>query len=300
MRMYATEKILESIAKRSGLRQTGTTAYRIVDGSGDNLPGLTIDDFDGNWLVSAKSFQEIPSLEPNLGFRSSYGKILAKEGKCPPRFLAGEPVPGRFLIHEARLAFLIDFQAGYSQGIFIDQRLNRQRVRAKSSGRTVLNTFAYTCTFGVAAAAGGASTTNVDLSRAYLDWGRDNYQANNINSQSHEFIYGDTFDWLKRFRKKGRRFDLIILDPPTFSRDRAGHIFRAETNYGDLLELALATVAPDGELLCSTNAHHLSTDRFAKILRGRLPKTAIINPAKMPEDFTGSHYLKSFWIKLSH
>jgi 23S rRNA (cytosine1962-C5)-methyltransferase len=299
MRMYATEKILKALAKRSSLRRTGTTTYRIVDGAGDDLPGLTIDDFGGNWLVSAKSLQEIPNLEPHLGFRSLYGKILAKEGKRPPAFLAGEPISSRFLIHEADLAFWIDFQTGYSQGIFIDQRLNRRQVWAKSAGRTVLNTFAYTCAFGIAAAAGGAMTTNVDLSRAYLDWGRDNYQANNIDWRSHEFIYGDTFDWLKRFHKNGRRFDLIILDPPTFSRDRTGHVFRAETSYGDLLALALAVVAPDGQLLCSTNAFHLSTDRFAKILRAKLPKNAVIAPNKMPEDFTGSQYLKSFWIKLS-
>jgi 23S rRNA (cytosine1962-C5)-methyltransferase len=299
MRMYATEKFRKALAKRCVLRQTGATAYRVVDGAGDDLPGLTIDDFDGNWLASAKSLQEIPKLDPRLGFRSLYGKILAKDGKRPPTFLAGEPVSGRFLIHEAGLAFWIDFQTGYSQGIFIDQRLNRQRVRAKSAGRTVLNTFAYTCAFGVAAAAGGAMTINVDLSRAYLDWGRDNYQTNNIDWRSHEFIYGDTFDWLKRFHKKGRRFDLIILDPPTFSRDRTGHVFRAETSYGELLALALAVVAPNGELLCSTNAYQLPTDRFARILQAKLPKNAVMEPNKMPEDFTGSDYLKSFWIKLS-
>jgi 23S rRNA (cytosine1962-C5)-methyltransferase len=296
--MYLTEKILEAIARRSGFPQGGTTAYRIVDGAGDALPGLIVDDFGGNWLISAKSLQEIPNLDPRLGFRSLYGKVLAKEEKRPPVFLAGEPVPGRFLIREAGLEFWIDFQSGFSQGIFLDQRTNRQSVRAQSSGRTVLNTFAYTCAFGVAAAAGGAQTTNIDLSQAYLEWGRDNYQANHIDCRSHEFIYGDTFDWLKRFRKKGRRFDLIILDPPTFSRDRAGHTFRAETNYGDLLELALALLARDGQILCSTNAHRLLSDRFAKILRRKLPETAVMVPAKMPEDFTGSDYLKSFWIKI--
>jgi 23S rRNA (cytosine1962-C5)-methyltransferase len=298
IRMYPTERIVKAIGKRSGLRQAMTTAYRIVDGSGDDLPGWVIDDFNGNWLIEAKPGQKMPGLDATLGFRSLYGKLLTNEGKQSPKFLAGEPVTTRFLIQECGLAFWIDFQAGYSQGIFLDQRINRQRLRAISSGRTVLNTFAYTCAFGVtAAAAGGGLTTNVDLARAYLDWGRANYLVNGIDDQSHEFIYGDVFDWLKRFAKKGRRFDLVILDPPTFSRDRNGHIFRVETDYGELLDLALSVVAKDGELLCCMNARRLPRSRFEKILRTSLPRTAVLVATGMPEDFPGSDYLKSFWVK---
>jgi 23S rRNA (cytosine1962-C5)-methyltransferase len=295
--MYPTVKIVRAIAKRSGLRQSGTTAYRIVDGIGDDLPDWAIDDFNGNWLIGVKPGREVPSLDRSLGYRSLYAKVLTNEKRRPPFFLAGEPVTARFLVQERGLNFWIDFQTGYSQGIFLDQRLNRQRLTEISAGKSVLNMFAYTCAFGVAAAAGGGSTVNVDLSRAYLNWGRENYLANSIDEQGHEFIYGDVFDWLKRFAKKGRHFDLIILDPPTFSRDRNGQVFRAEMDYGDLLQLALSVNKKDGQLLCCTNSHRLPRAGFEKILRAKLTKSAIMVELGMPEDFPGSEYLKSFWIQ---
>jgi 23S rRNA (cytosine1962-C5)-methyltransferase len=295
--MHLTEKIVEAIARRSGLCQTMTTAYRIVDGNGDGLPGWVIDDFSGNWLIGVRPGQKMPNLDARLGYQSLYGKVLTNEEKRSPTFLAGEPITSRFLVQEYGLKFWVDFQVGYSQGIFLDQRLNRQRLRKISVGKTVLNTFAYTCAFGVAAAASSAATTNVDLSRPYLEWGRDNYLANGIDSQAHEFIYGDVFDWLKRFAKNGRCFDLIILDPPTFSRNRNGRVFRAETDYGELLDLALSVAAKDGKLLCCLNAHRLPSVRFAKILRAKLPKAATMVAFGMPEDFPGSDYLKSFWIE---
>jgi 23S rRNA (cytosine1962-C5)-methyltransferase len=295
--MYPTEKIVRAISRRSGLRQSGTTAYRIVDGVGDDLPDWVIDDFDGNWLIGLKPGQEVPNLDRILGYRSLYAKILTNEKKTSPFFVAGEPVTAKFLVQERGLNFWIDYQAGYSQGIFLDQRLNRQHLTEISTGKSVLNTFAYTCSFGVAAAAAGGLTTNVDLSRAYLNWGRDNYSANGIDCQKHEFIYGDVFDWLKRWAKKGRHFDLIILDPPTFSRDRNGRVFRAETDYGELLQLALSVARKDGQLLCCTNSHRLSRAGFGKILRANLPRPAIMVDREMPEDFPGSDYLKSFWIQ---
>ncbi len=300
IRMYATEKIERAIAKRAALRRTGTTAYRIVDGDGDELPGLVIDDFNGNWLVGVKREEKMPDLSAALGFRSLYGKILTNEGKQAPVFLAGDPVTTRFSVQEHGLAFWVDFQAGYSQGIFLDQRINRERLRTISSGKTVLNTYAYTCAFGVAAASGGARTTNLDLSRAYLEWGRANYLLNGLDSELHEFIYGDVFQWLKRFAKRGRRFDVVILDPPTFSRDRDGGIFRMDTDFGDLLDLALSVVSSDGQLLCCTNARGISHTLFAKMLRAKLPNIAAVAATRMPEDFPGSDYLKSFWVELSH
>jgi 23S rRNA (cytosine1962-C5)-methyltransferase len=295
--MYPTERIVSAIAKRSGLRRSGTTAYRIVDGIGDNLPDWVIDDFNGNWLIGLQPGHEVPNLAATLGYHSLYAKVLTTENRKPPFFFAGDPVTMKFLVQECGLNFWIDFQAGYSQGIFLDQRLNRQRLREISSGRSLLNTFAYTCAFGVAAAAGGGSTVNVDLSRGYLNWGRENYSANGIDDQRHEFIYGDVFDWLKRFAKKGRHFDLIILDPPTFSRDRKGQVFRAETDYGELLHLALSVSSKGGQLLCCTNFHRLTRVGFEKILRASLPKSAAMIDLGMPEDFPGSDYLKSFWIE---
>jgi 23S rRNA (cytosine1962-C5)-methyltransferase len=296
--MSLTEKIINAIARRSGLRRSGTTAYRIVDGIGDDLPDWVIDDFNGNWLIGLQPGHEVPHLDTALGYHSLYAKVLTNENRKPPFFFAGDPVTMKFLVQERDLNFWIDFQAGYSQGIFLDQRLNRQRLRKISSDKSVLNTFAYTCAFGVAAAAGGGSTVNVDLSRVYLNWGRENYSANSFDDQRHEFIYGDVFEWLKRFAKKGRLFDLIILDPPTFSRDRKGKLFRAETDYGELLQLALSVSSKGGQLLCCTNSHRLPRVAFEKLLRANLPKSSGMMDLGMPEDFPGSDYLKSFWIEV--
>ena len=108
----------------------------------------------------------------------------------------------------------------------------------------VLNCFAYTCAFSVCAALGGARATSLDLSRKYLDWGRRNFELNGLDPAAHDFIYGDVFDWLKRLAKKGRSFDVILLDPPTFSRSPGRGDFRAETDYGRLVSLALPLLRP--------------------------------------------------------
>ncbi len=176
--------------------------------------------------------------------------------------------------------------------------MNRQRLRELCPGKTVLNTFAYTCSFGVAAVAAGAKAVNLDLSRNYLEWGQENYRLNGLEPEQTDFIYGDVFDWLARFAKRGRRFDLVVLDPPTFSRSRTSGVFRAEEDYGGLLERALRVAAPDGILLCCLNTHQVSTAHFRDILRNRLPSPVDLRPMLMAQDFPGSDYLKSFWVFL--
>src|SRR5262249_52047502 len=128
----------------------------------------------------------------------------------------------------------LSFSEGYSVGLFLDQRENRRRLLTghvaagfslpKSEIRNhksqILNTFAYTCGFSVCAAKAGAITTNLDLSKKYLEWGKRNFALNQIALAPHEFLYGDVFDWLSRLTRKQRQFDLILLDPPTFSQSR--------------------------------------------------------------------------------
>ena len=113
-------------------------------------------------------------------------------------------------------------------------REGRARVRAWAAGRRVLNTFAYTCGFGVAATAGGATRVlNLDLSKSVLEWGQANYRANGFEPDPHDFVFGDVFDWLARLAKRGDRFDLVILDPPGFSRTKS-RAFSAARDYGEL------------------------------------------------------------------
>jgi 23S rRNA (cytosine1962-C5)-methyltransferase len=295
--MFSTEKIRAAIRRRQHWFTERSRALRLVDGAGDDLPGLIIEDYAGRWLVQTEESPAKPVLHQDLGYRTLYWKKLSVEQKAAPKHLGGETLSAAFPIEEFGLEFLVDFQAGYSQGIFLDQRDNRRRVRC-SSAKAVLNTFAYTCAFGVAAAAGGSRTTNIDLSVRSLAFGRRNYQLNGLPDQNHEFLAGDVFDYLRRFRSKQRRFDLIILDPPTFSRNRQGKIFRAEKDFGSLVEHALECLSSNGSLLCCANTHRVSAKDFLGMLKKLCPRGSKLTSLPMPPDFTAPPYLKSVWIEI--
>ena len=187
---------------------------------------------------------------------------------APPEPVRG-PDLGEIVAREEGLAYVIRPGEGLSTGLFPDMREGRARVRAWAAGRRVLNTFAYTCGFGVAATAGGAQRVlNLDLSKPVLEWGQANYRANGFEPDPHDFVFGDVFDWLARLAKRGDRFDLVILDPPGFARtkDRA---FSAARDYGELAGLAARVTAPDGVLLACCNVTELPWKSFReRVLAG--------------------------------
>ena len=113
----------------------------------------------------------------------------------------------------------------------------------------------------------------------------------------HHFCKGDTFHWLRRFAKQGRTFDCIVLDPPTFSRDEKGKVFRVEENFGELAALAAELLTPEGWLLCSTNCRNLGLNDFQKQLRNAIRRPMGPRLSAMPPDFTDEPYLKSVWLK---
>ncbi len=303
---------LRALRRRDALRADGETdALRLLDGAGDGaaFAGLFIDDFAGRWLVQTTLPGQTPpdflrALPPSDQPVSIYWKRLDSrdQHQQPPVHWAGAPVPEPFTVRENGLRYRIDFQGGYSQGIFLDQRGNRLALRQQMRpGAALLNCFAYTCAFSVAAAAGGAGTTSVDLSRRSLDWGRENFRLNGLDpATGHEFFAGDVFDHLRRFGKQGRRFDAVVLDPPTFSRDRKGRVFRVEDDFGELAALGAPLLAPGGRMLCSSNARSLTTPGFRRLILGALPPGTgrwQIDPAPMPPDFTGEHYLQAGWVR---
>jgi 23S rRNA (cytosine1962-C5)-methyltransferase len=172
--------------------------------------------------------------------------------------------------------------------------------------RKVLNTFAYTCAFSVCAAKSGAHTTSLDLSRKYLDWGRRNFELNDLHPGTHDFIYGDAFDWLRRLKKKQRAFDLIILDPPTFSRSKEHGTFRVETDYQQLVDMALPLLNRSGVLFASTNAATLKPEAFLEMISAATSRSGrqISQQQYIPQppDFRISRaepgYLKTVWLRL--
>ena len=289
-----------AVAKRARLLDSQTNAVRLIDGSGDGLPGLILETYANRWLVSTTGEHLSPAVREWIRDQgvSCYWKRLDQHQKESPLHLSGPLVTEPFLILENGITSEISFQSGYSQGIFLDQRDNRAEVRRlMAPSLRLLNTFAYTGAFSVAAARAGAETTTLDLSQPYLDWAKRNFTHNSLDLAAHHFCKGDTFHWLRRFAKQGRTFDGIILDPPTFSRDEKGKVFRVEENFGELAALAADLLTPDGWLLCSTNCRNLGLNEFQKQLRNSIRRPLSARHSNMPPDFTDEAYLKSVWLK---
>ncbi len=274
-----------------------TDSHRLVNGTADGFPPAVVDRYGERLLVQWYGPPDAALL------RSLANEHIVQ--RTMERQPEGETAPteSRFQIIENGLRFLVSLDAGYSTGIFLDQRENRRRLLTMNlRGKSVLNAFAYTCAFSVAAARAGAAVTSLDLSKRYLDWGRDNFRLNGLDPAAHDFIYGDCFDWLARLAKKGRRFDLALLDPPTFSTAKKGGAFRAEKDYAKLIALAEPLVAPGGALFCSTNARGVTPQQFLAAIRRGVSRVRSLEFATQPPDFrvaTGEKpYLKTAWATL--
>jgi 23S rRNA (cytosine1962-C5)-methyltransferase len=165
-------------------------------------------------------------------------------------------------ILEHGVKYLIRPGGDLSVGLFLDMREPRLWLKHHVAGKTVLNTFAYTCGFGLVASLNGATrAANLDLSRRVLDWGEENYRVNRLEPKRFDFISGDVFDWLTRFSRRDDKFDVVILDPPSFATSK--HMrFSAAANYDELVELAASIVSPDGMLLACCNNAQLSKRAF--------------------------------------
>ena len=189
-----------------------------------------------------------------------FGRYLPKRNaeRDPPVLMMGDANTNlQSVATECLLRYGIDFSAGYSVGLFIDQRANRQFVR-RSAPRKLLNCFAYTCSFAVAAASAGATTVNIDLSKKSLARGRENFALNSLPTNDHRFFADDVFEILPRLARRGEKFDIIILDPPTFSRSWRGKTFQVEHDFEPLLQMALDLAEGEGRVLLSTNCASLN------------------------------------------
>lgn len=231
---------------------------------------------------------------------SLYWKARDKEASAAPEHVSGAVIGERFSVEENGARFAIDFAAGYSPGIFLDQRENRARVReASGPGSRVLNAFAYTGAFSVMAALAGAETTTLDLSRAYLDWTWENFGLNGLDPADHHGCKGDAFQWMRSFSRQGRTFHGVVLDPPTFSR--AGKkTFRTDRDYASLAESAARLVEAGGWMLCCANTHRLAAADFERQVREGVDAAGkgIVSLRRhpMPPEFRGDEYLKTLWL----
>ena len=294
--MPAPGTLLRLAADKERRLPPGTNTFRVADGS--PWPGVFVDSLAGRFLVSLRDVELPADLRRELeaSGRDSFIKHLAKGDKAAPAPLLPPTQPTRFEAQECGVRFILDMQSGYSQGLFIDQRDNRAAVRRLCRpGDTVLNLFAYTGAFSVCAALAGASTTTLDLAQPCLHWCRENMAANGLDPSQHFFCKGDALHWLTRFAHQGRRFRGIVLDPPTFSRDDKGRIWRAERDYGDLVARAAACLEPGGWMLCTTNCRKLSPAAFRSLVSAGAPG-ARLRAEPMPFDFDGEPYLKTLFV----
>lgn len=195
--------------------------------------------------------------------RFDFGRIFARfvprknEEREAPLLIFGDAGENlQTIATERYLKFEIDFRAGYSVGLFVDQRENRRYVRQIAPKR-LLNCFAYTCSFSVSGASVGATTVNVDLSQKSLARGRENFSLNSLPTNDHRFMADDVMEVLPRLAHRGEKFDMIILDPPTFSRSSRGKTFHVEDDFEKLLIRALDLTERDSRILLSTNCSTL-------------------------------------------
>jgi 23S rRNA (cytosine1962-C5)-methyltransferase len=176
-------------------------------------------------------------------------------------------IPEKWIAAENQTRYEFRRDQGLSPGLFLDQRYNRYWVRKNATDKSVLNLFAYTGGFSVNAALGKAKEVcTVDLSKNFIEWSKINFQLNGLDSQRFEFRVSDCLGFLRSLSKKDRKFDLIIVDPPSFSRSKDG-VFRIEKDWKSLLDLALSCLTQNGEILFSTNFEKMNTAEWARVLR---------------------------------
>ena len=230
-------------------------------------------------------------------------------GGEPAQTVAGVLEGERFVAQELGLSYWIDIAASpTSSGLFIDQReTRRQLLSSDLSGKQVLNAFAHTGSLSLAAARAGGETLTLDLSQRYLEWARENFELNGIDPKEHDYLYGDALEWLRRLSGKGRRFDLVLVDPPSSSTSGKGRKRRrwvVERDLAELVELGARLLKKDGLLYVSTNLRRMAWPRFLEQIAAGMHaagRTARVRTQTLPLDYrTGAQdpaYLKGAWIQ---
>ena len=268
-----------SAAHLATFARDGTNAHRLftapngwVERFGDDVLFSYQDDATRAFLL--EGFREW-SAEHSFSAQRLFAKFLPRlnDERIAPMLIEGDPaLPIVTTVQENGARYALDFGAGYSAGLFIDQRANRAFVR-HAQPRRLLNTFAYTCSFSVVAALAGGDTVSVDLSKKSLDRGRENFALNGLDAAHHRFYADDVLDVLPRLARKNERFDAIILDPPTFSRGNKGRRFQVERDMEELLLAALELADTRAKILLSTNCTRLDHRALEAIARFALKAT---------------------------
>ncbi|OLO26473.1 50S rRNA methyltransferase [Alkalihalophilus pseudofirmus] len=295
-----------------------TTAFRVFNGEGDGIGGLTIEYFDGYYLIHwynqgiYKYRNEIiNALKATTDYKAIYQKKrFATDGKYIEEddFVTGEQGEFPIIVKENGVQFAIYLNEGAMVGVFLDQREVRKTIRDKyAKGKTVLNTFSYTGAFSVFAALGGAKkTTSVDLANRSLSKTIEQFSINHIDYEAQDIIVEDVFHYFKYAGKKNLKFGMVILDPPSFARSKK-HTFSAAKDYTNLLKETIAITEDDGVIVASTNASSFGMKKFKgmierafKEMNGKfkyLEEYTLPSDFKTAKEFPEGNYLKVVFIQ---
>jgi 23S rRNA (cytosine1962-C5)-methyltransferase len=309
--------IARAVRRRYGLGHAGegeraTTCFRLVNESGDGLPRLAVDFYDGHlvaqlyddqpgagrasdlWADPARRDRVLDRLFA-IGVDGVYLKRRPKQSNtlvdtrrddlAPREPVRGVPAADPLVVREEGVPLAVRLGDGLSTGLFLDQRANRRRVRELARGASVVNLFAYTCAFSVAAAKGGARRTiSVDASVAALERGRENLRtAGVLDACENVFAAEDAFAWLATAAKRRERHDLVLLDPPSYSSTKKRR-FVAESDYAELAAAALAILRPGGRLLACVNHRGISPAKLRRAIfdAGRLANVELAQVKDLP------------------
>ncbi|AEA93721.1 class I SAM-dependent rRNA methyltransferase [Enterococcus faecalis] len=295
-----------------------TTAYRLFNGEGDGIGGLIIDRY-ADYAVFSWYNETLYQKKAELltAFRTVYPDIIGAYEKIrfstkdlpESQFLYGEQAPEPLLVTENGVQFATYLNEGLMTGIFLDQKEVRGRlVDGFAVGKTVLNMFSYTGAFSVAAAMGGAvATTSVDLAKRSLPKTTEQFEVNHLNLAAQKIIVMDVFDYFKYASRKGLSYDMIILDPPSFARNKK-KVFSVAKNYGELVKDSIDILTDKGTLIASTNAANLSLAKYQKMvitaLQEKNVRYKITDTYQLPADFQVNpnfpegNYLKVLFIEI--
>ena len=303
--------------KRSAYYQDElTTAFRLFNQEGDGFGGLTVDLY-GDYAVFSWYNSYVYQIRQIISeaFRKvfpevlgTYEKIRFKGLDYESAHVYGQQAPDFFTVLENGVLYQVFMNDGLMTGIFLDQHEVRgSLVDGLAMGKSLLNMFSYTAAFSVAAAMGGASqTTSVDLAKRSRELSQAHFQANGISTDDHRFIVMDVFEYFKYAKRKDLTYDVIVLDPPSFARNKK-QTFSVAKDYHKLISQSLEILNPGGIIIASTNAANVSRQKFTEqIDKGFAGRSYhILNKYSLPADFAynkkdeSSNYLKVISMKVS-
>lgn len=313
-------RLIRAAAERRRDLASRCEALRLFHGGADGIDGLFIERFAAGATLIVHDGTPADGFDPTelgravldaaapLGITSVYHKPFVRDRSSLGGLgdatltshapLIGPPLEEAMIVREGEARLEVHLYDGFSTGLFLDQRESRLRLPAmlaqhgNGSPARVLNTFSYTCSFSVAFALAGHHTTSVDVSARYLEWGKRNFAHSGIDPAGHAFFRRGTLEFLEQSARKGSRWDLVILDPPTFSagsKSTGAAAWSAERDYARLVSLAAAVLAPSGIIYASTNCRALCRDGSLRreIERGLGRRARVLDGPPPPEDFPG-------------